>query len=209
VINYEMDPQKTALLVFDMMNDFIKPGFPREDPAIRKILVPKIKRLIEHCRSKGIPVIYAIHTYRRNGSDIGLMAVTIPGVRDGKSFIKGTEGVEVYNEIKPREEDIVIEKHRYSAFYGSDLDLILRGMGRDTLIVTGYSTNIGCETTARDATNMGYKVIFPSDGSLARDLPDMGWGPVSKEEIRKVVLSTLAHRFAMVLTIDELISNLR
>jgi nicotinamidase-related amidase len=209
MINYEIDITKTALLVYDMMNDFIKPGFPREDPHVRTILVPKIKKLIEHCRSKGIPIIYAIHTYRRNGSDMGLMAITISGIKDGKSFLKGSVGVEVYDEIKPQEDDIIIEKHRYSAFFGSDLDLILRGMGKDTLIVTGYSTNIGCETTTRDATNMGYKVIFPSDGSIARGLPDMGWGPVSPEEIKKVVLSILAHRFAMVLTIDELISKLK
>jgi hypothetical protein len=52
-------------------------------------------------------------------------------------------------------------------------------------------------------------VIFPSDGSIARGLPDLGWGPVSPEEIKKVVLSILAHRFAMVLTIDELISKLK
>jgi len=209
MISYEINPEKTALLVYDMMNDFIKPGFPREDPRIRKILVPKIKMLIEHCRSKRVPIIYAIHTYRRNGADMGLMAITISSIKDGKSFLKGSEGVEVYDEIKPQDDDIIIEKHRYSAFYGSDLDLILRGMEKDTLIVTGYSTNIGCETTTRDATNMGYKVIFPSDGSLARDLPDMGWGPVSKEEIRKVVLSILAHRFAMVLSIEELISKLQ
>jgi nicotinamidase-related amidase len=209
MIKYRINPKKTALLVYDMMNDFIKTGFPREDPQIRKILVPKIKRLIEHCRSKGIPIIYAIHTYRRNGSDMGLMAITIPGIKDGKSFLKGSAGVEVYDELKPQEDDIIIEKHRYSAFCGSDLDLILRGMGKDTLIVTGYSTNIGCETTTRDATNMGYKVIFPSDGSIARGLPDLGWGPVSPEEIKKVVLSILAHRFAMVLTIDELISKLK
>lgn len=209
MVNYELEPQNTALLVYDMMNDFIKPGSPREDPSIREILIPKLKKLIEHCRSKSIPVIYIVHTHRRNGSDLGVMAVTISGVREAKSFVKGTDGVEVYDEIKPTEKDIVIEKHRYSAFHGTDLDLVLRSLGKDTLIVTGYSTNIGCETTVRDATTRDYKVIFPSDGSLARDLPDLGWGPIPKEEIRKVVLSILAHRFAMVLPIDELISKLQ
>ena len=209
MVAYEINPRKTALLVFDMMNDFIKPGFPRENPAIRENLVPQLKKLIEHCRSKGIPIIYVCHAHRRGGSDMGIMAETIPGVREGESFVQGTEGVEVYDEIKPQEGDIVIEKHRYSAFRGTDLDLMLRSMGLDTLIVTGHSTNIGCETTARDATDMDYKVIFPSDGTIARDLPDMGWGPIPKEEIRRVVLSTLAYRFAMVLAIDELISKLQ
>jgi nicotinamidase-related amidase len=209
MVDFEIDSRKTALLVFDMINDFIKPGFPRENPAVREVLLPKLKRLIEHCRSKGIPIIYVVHTHRKNGSDMGVIADLIPGVREGKSFVRGSEGVEVCYEIKPQEHDILVEKHRYSAFRGSDLDVILRGMKLDTVIVTGHSTNIGGETTARDAVDLDYKVIFPSDGTIARDLPDMGWGPVPKEDIRKVVLSTLAYRFAMVLPIDELISKLQ
>jgi ureidoacrylate peracid hydrolase len=139
---------------------------------------------------------------------MGLMGEIMPGIREGKSFVRGSEGVEVYDEIRPQQGDTIIEKHRFSAFYGTDLDLILRSLHKDTVIIIGYSTNLGCETTARDATNRGYKVIFPSDGSMARGLPDMGWGAVSREDIQRVVLSTMAYRFAMVLTIEELISRL-
>ncbi len=209
MVTFEIDPRKTALLVFDMINEFIKPGFQGYTPGLREDLVPRLKGLIEHCRSRGIPVIYAIHCFRREGSDMGLMVELLRGLREGTRFILGTESVEVYDEIKPQEGDIVIEKHRYSAFYGTDLELILRSMGKDTLIVTGFSTNIGCETTARDATCRDIKVIFPSDGNGVRDLPDVGWGPIPGEEIRRVVLSTLASRFARVLTIDELISQLQ
>lgn len=209
MVAYQIDPQKTALLVFDMINEFIKPGFQGYTPGLRENLVPRLKRLIEHCRSKGIPVIYAIHCFRRDGSDMGLMAEISRGLRERTRWIRGTESAEVYEEIKPEEGDIVVEKHRYSAFYGTDLELILRSMGKDTLIVTGFSTNIGCETTTRDATCRDFKVIFPSDGNGVRDLPDMGWGPIPGEEIQRVVLSTLASRFARVLTIDELISELR
>ena len=209
MVTFEIDSKKTALLVFDMINDFIKPGFPRENAAVREVLLPKLKKLIEHCRSKSIPIIYVVHTHRKNGSDMGIIAELIPGVKDGKSFVRGSEGVEVYDEIRPQEQDILVEKHRYSAFRGSDLDVILRGMGLDTVIVTGHSTNIGGETTARHAADLDYKVVFPSDGTIARDLPDMGWGPISKEDIQRVVLSTLAYRFAMVLPIDELILKLQ
>jgi ureidoacrylate peracid hydrolase len=77
------------------------------------------------------------------------------------------------------------------------------------LIIVGAATNIGCESTARDATNRDYRVIFPSDGNIARDAPDMGWGPIPKEEVQKVVLTTLAHAFAMVTSMQELISELQ
>lgn len=63
--------------------------------------------------------------------------------------------------------------------------------------------------TARDALNRDFKAIFPRDGNIARDLADMGWGRIRKEQIQRVVLSTPAYRFARVLTIDELISELR
>jgi nicotinamidase-related amidase len=211
MIKFEINPQKTALIVFDMMNDFCKPGFPREYPWIREVLVPKIKRLIEHCRSNGIPVIYSTISFRRDGIDMGIMAETVSGVKERKSFIRGTEGAQVYDEIKPQEGDIVVDKQRYSAFFGCNLDSILRGMGKDTVIVVGWQTNIGMESTVRDAVNHDYKVIYPSDGTGSRGLPDMGlgWGPISGEEVLRVSLSTLAYRFAMVLPTDELISKLQ
>jgi ureidoacrylate peracid hydrolase len=207
MVHYSVNPKKTALLVFDMLNDFIKPGAPLENPDVREQLIPRLKPLIGLCRSRGIPVIYACQAHRRDGSDAGLMAEIWPSVRERRALIKGTEGVEVYEEIRPQEGDIVIEKRRYSAFYNTDLELILKNKGVDTLIIVGAATNIGCESTARDATNRDYRVIFPSDGNIARDAPDMGWGPIPKEEVQKVVLTTLAHAFAMVTSMQELIKE--
>lgn len=209
MIHYAIDTKKTALLVFDMLNDFIKPGAPLENPEVREKLIPRLKPLIQLCRSKRIPVIYTCHAHRRDGSDAGLMAQIWPSVRERRALMKDTEGVKVYNEIKPQEGDIIIEKHRYSAFYGTDLEMVLKTRGVDTLIIVGAATDIGCESTARDATNRDYKVIFPSDGNVARDAPDMGWGPIPKEDIQKVVLTVLAHAFARVATVDEVMSELQ
>jgi ureidoacrylate peracid hydrolase len=126
MVHYSINPKKTALLVFDMLNDFIKPGAPLENPDVREQLIPRLKPLIGLCRSRGIPVIYACQAHRRDGSDAGLMAEIWPSVRERRALIKGTEGVEVYEEIRPQEGDIVIEKRRYSAFYNTDLELILK-----------------------------------------------------------------------------------
>jgi nicotinamidase-related amidase len=219
MIKFEIDPRKTALNVFDMHNQLIRPQvfdplapevpqFAKPLAHIEKALVPQVKRLIEHCRAKGIPIIYTYHAYREDGSDMGIMADLIPWVKEKKRFIRGMEGIQIFEEIKPQEGDIVIEKHRYSAFYGSDFELILRGLGKDTLIITGGLLELGLESTARDAVDLGFKLVLPSDGVAARDLPDEGSGPIPHEEVEKVVLACLAHRFAMVMTTQELISKL-
>jgi nicotinamidase-related amidase len=116
--------------------------------------------------------------------------------------------VEIYDELKPQPGDLVVAKPRYSAFYGTDLEAILRSKGIDTLIISGTVTNVCCESTTRDAFSRDDKVIFLSDGNAAGDLPDMGFGPVSAEEIQKVVLTVLAMCFAQVSSIDQVIAEI-
>jgi nicotinamidase-related amidase len=220
MVTFEIKPLKTALIVFDMHNQLVKPQLfdplAAETPQIAKALahiekglVPQVKRLIEHCRAKGIPLIYTHHAYRKDGSDMGLVGEIIRGVKEKRRFIRGMEGIQIYDEVKPQEGDIVVEKHRYSAFYGTDLELILRGMGKDTLVVTGGVLDMGLESTVRDAVDRDFKVVLPRDGVATKDISDEGWGPIGREEVAKVVLTSLASRFARVLTVDELISELQ
>jgi nicotinamidase-related amidase len=220
MVTFEIDPRKTALIVFDMHNQLVKPQLfdplAAEIPQIAKALahiekglVPQVKRLIEHCRAKGIPLIYTHHAYRKDGSDMGLVGEILRGVKEKRRFIRGMEGIQIYDEIKPQERDIVVEKHRYSAFYSTDLELILRGMGKDTLVVTGGVLDMGLESTVRDAVDRDFKVVLPRDGVAAKDISDEGWGPIGHEEVERVVLSSLAHRFVMLLTTEEIISALR
>ena len=207
MVDFKIDPKRTALLVFDMINDFVKKGAPFATPEALEI-IPRLKKLIEHCRSKKIPVIYACQVHRPDCSDMGLLADIWPPIKEKKGLIQGTEGVEVYNEIKPKGGDIIVWKHRYSAFYNTDLEIILRNKGVDTLIITGGTMNIGCETTARDALNRDIRVVFPSDGNIYHDIPDMGWGVVKREEIAKVVLSTINMAIGKVTTISQLIAEI-
>ncbi len=208
MLHFDIVPQKTALLIFDMMNDFLLPGAPLENVEAREVLVPKLKKLLPLCRSKGILVAYTSHGHRRNGADVGYAGTIWKSVREGRALIKDTEGVKIYHEIAPAPQDVVIEKLRYSAFYGTDLDTILRSNGKDTLIICGAATNVGCETTARDAFCRDYKVIFPSDGNLVRDMPDVGWGAFSADIMQRVILSTLAHAFCEVITMEQLMKRI-
>jgi biuret amidohydrolase len=195
------------MIVVDMQNDFVQEGAPIEIPRARA-MVPRLNRLLNVCRAHQIPVIYIHHVIRGGDIDAGRLADHHEAIRNNHAIIAGTPNVEIYDELKPQPGDLVVAKPRYSAFYGTDLEAILRSKGIDTLIISGTVTNVCCESTTRDAFSRDYKVIFLSDGNAAGDLPDMDFGPVSAEEIQKVVLTVLAMCFAQVSSIDQVIAEI-
>lgn len=130
------NPTKTALLVIDMENDFVKPGAPMCVPMATKA-VPNIKKLIDVCRKKGATVIYTTHVHGKDRGDMGLMSGFWPPIDSQEALVDNTPGTEIYSDIAPQEGELVIKKHRYSAFYNTDLETQLRNRGIDTLIITG------------------------------------------------------------------------
>jgi biuret amidohydrolase len=190
-----------------MQNDFVQEGAPIEIPRARA-MVPRLNRLLNVCRAHQIPVIYLHHVIRGGDIDAGRLADHYEAIRNNHAIIAGTPNVEIYDELKPQPGDLVVAKPRYSAFYGTDLEAILRSKGIDTLIISGTVTNVCCESTTRDAFSRDDKVIFLSDGNAAGDLPDMGFGPVSAEESQKVVLTVLAMCFAQVSSIDQVMAEI-
>jgi len=206
-VKYPIIPEKTAVVVVDMQNDFVKEGAPIEVPLARA-MVPRVNRLLAVCRERKIPVIYIHHVIRGGDIDAGRLADHHELIRNNKAIIAGTENVEIYEEIKPEAHDLLVSKPRYSAFYGTDLEAILRSKGIDTLIIAGTVTNVCCDSTTRDAFSRDYKVIFLSDGNATFDWPDVGFGPVSADEAQRVALTVLAMCFAQVSSIDEVIAEL-
>jgi nicotinamidase-related amidase len=198
---YEIDPNRTAFLVVDMTNDFLLEGAPVECPQGRDLL-PRLNSLAESCREAGVLVIYTTHVHRADGSDMGRMADTLTHLADEDrrplGLIAGTPGVEIHSDLPPGDDDVLIEKHRFSSFHDSDLETVLRVRGIDTLVIGGVATNGCCESTAREASFRDYKVIFLADGNATFDMPDMGFGAVSSEECQRVVLSTIALAFGEV-----------
>ncbi len=147
---------KEALLVIDMLNDFVLEGAPLEVPDTRKI-IPIIKDEIDKARAAGKPVIYICDAHA-------------PDDKEFKKFgwpahaVKGTRGAEVIEELKPGKEDIIIRKTTYSGFYGTDLDETLKRLGVDSLRLTGDVTHICVLFTASDAVLRGYVVAVVEDG---------------------------------------------
>ncbi|MBI4590828.1 MAG: cysteine hydrolase [Candidatus Rokubacteria bacterium] len=201
-----IDPKKTAMIVVDMENDFIAPGAPMETPAGRKML-PNLKRAIAFCRERGIRVIYTAHVHRRDGCDMGLFDDLWPPIASRAGLVDGEPGIEIYPEIAPRPEEIVVKKHRYSAFFGTDLEIVLRGLGVDTVVITGVTTENCCHATARDAMFRDFRVVFLSDATATFDYPDVGQGGMSADEVHRATLVILSVSTADVMTTDELMAR--
>lgn len=161
---WEFERDRTVLMVIDMQNDFVREGaIMQVKEAGRQI--PTIQRLIAKCREYGIPIIYTEHV-----CDEVLCPLEVAGQPwlKGGGMRDGSEGIRVIDELKPQPGDIVLRKRRFSAFFQTDLEIILkniRGTQRpvDTLIITGTVTNICCESTVRDAFFRDYKVVLGTD----------------------------------------------
>jgi nicotinamidase-related amidase len=155
----------TALIVVDMQNIWVHPRGARYLPMSEDI-VPRIQALLRFCRSRGVPVIYLHTTKRKDLADAGIFADIKPQTHDADdewSNFEGSPGAEIYEPVKPSQADILVKKFRYSGFYGTQLENLLRALGRDTIAVTGVATNVCCDSTARDGAMRDFKVLFLSD----------------------------------------------
>ena len=121
----------------------------------------------------------------------------------------GTQAVGIDDRYVIEPGDIYLEKPRFGAFTGTDLELILRGRGIDTVIIGGIATNVCCETTAREANHREFKVVFLSDGTTAGEFPDAGYGALTPAEVQKATLTIIAYAFGEVTTCDDVGTRLR
>lgn len=157
--------KNTALIVVDMQNIWVHPRGARYLPMSEDI-VPKVQDLLRFCRSNQVPVIYLHTTKRKDLADVGIFADIKPQTHDANdewSNFEGSPGAEFYDPVKPTESDILVKKFRYSGFYGTQLENLLRALGRDTIAITGVATNVCCDSTARDGAMRDFKVLFLSD----------------------------------------------
>ena len=203
----ELDPRRTALIVVDMENDFIAEGAPLETSEARA-MVPRLADALSFCRDAGVKVVYTAHVHRRDGSDLGLFSLN-PVIARGGALVDGTPGVEIYPPVAPRPDEHVIRKHRFSGFFGTDLDMVLRGWGIDTVIISGATTENCCHATARDALYRDYRVAFLSDATATFEYEDRGFGQMSAAEVHRATLVILASSTAHVMSVEEMKSRLQ
>jgi nicotinamidase-related amidase len=198
-VKFDIIPEKCALLVIDMQDEFVKPHWsPYWVPeATRR--VPQMKRLIEQCRSMNIPVIYTVysktHRYLDRPKTLPLMPSRFPDLPIDQSqfFVTGT----VWTELAPKSNELIIHKPSYGAFFETPLETILKNLGKDTVIISGTLTNYCCSTTARQAYERGFQVVFGSDVTAAH-FP----------EFHEMELQVLRRGFAKVMSLQELLVTL-
>jgi ureidoacrylate peracid hydrolase len=149
-------PGQTAVLVVDMLNDFCKPGGAMVLPGYERLIGPQLT-VIGAARQSGASVIFIVDTHRRNvGGDREFLKRT-------PHCIENSWGAQVIDELAAHPNDLFVVKRRYSAFFNTDLDLTLRDLEIQFLIVMGVVTNICVRSTVHDAFFLGYQVIVPED----------------------------------------------
>jgi ureidoacrylate peracid hydrolase len=178
----EINIKRTAVIIVDMQNAFVKEGGMFQkwgiDISANQAVIKPIQQIISLARVKSWKVIYIAHRYspdlREGGNPISvnrMRSVPIkyykefPEMKD-KTIIRDTWGATIIDELKPLEGDILVEKPRYSAFFSTNLDLILRTYDLKYLLFTGIATNTCVEHSIRDAYNLEYLPILVSDATM-------------------------------------------
>ena len=179
--------ERYALIVIDVQNGFEAAGWPpRNNPACEA----NVSRLIAEWRERGRPVVFVKHSSRKPGSPLA----------------SGSPG----HEFKPAitgEPDLLIEKQVHSAFYGQpDLDGWLRSREMEGVVVTGIATDHCCETTARMAGDLGYRVLFPLDATHTFDRTGPDGNIVAADDVAARTAASLHREFAEVTTTEEVLT---
>jgi nicotinamidase-related amidase len=187
---FKVDLNKTALVVIDLQKG-IASMHRKLEPYTANQVVANVSKLVRRFRELGMPV-FLVRVMSIDGKDM-LRPLTDQQVQWNSSQ-RPADWAEFVEEIRPTEKDIVITKRQWGAFYGTELDLQLRRRGIETIVLCGVSTNIGVETTAREAYQRGYNQIFVIDAMTAN----------SKDE-HEATLKFIFPRIGLLRTTDQIL----
>ena len=181
-----------VLFVCDMQNDFVHPegAFAKHGSQVDRsqALIPVIGRVLAAARQARIPVVFTRVINRPDG-----VGQSIRSSRTIGALMEGSWGAEVVDELKNISTDFVIDKWRYSAFYATALETILRGLDARTVVLTGVSTSGGVDSTARDAEYRDFNVVVLRDGCTDRP------------HLHEAALERIQLSFGQVMTSDEFV----
>ena len=192
---FTVDPRSTAVIVIDMQNAFVAKGATYETPGART-MIPKLERILAFAREHEMPIIWTQSDHSAPYS--GIMLKKFPTIREDKYLWQGDPSFELYPEMAPRAGEFRVVKHKYDAFFETNLDAILRNQSIKTVVIVGTATNVCCESTARSAFFRDYCVAFPSDCNASFD-----------DSMHQATLKTLDMFFGRVMTTDELLQEMR
>lgn len=188
-VRWELVPGRTALLLIDLQRDFLHPdgwyAASGVDIAHMRRVIEPTRRLLEAARAAGVPVVWTRHGFR-GAQDAGPFFELRPFLRDGGLRLD-TWGFDLHDELDVREEDWITEKNRLSAFYETKLELVLRSLRAETLLVGGVLTNQCVAATSKDAMFRDFRPIvveectgttLPHLHEPALEMMRVGWAEV-------------------------------
>lgn len=159
----------------------------------------KVNHLTAVARAADVLVIHTRHVLRPDGSNMGLLR-EIPPIREG--FLnEGSSSAELHHDLVVDKRDLILNKPRFGAFHGTDLELILRSRGVDTIVITGISTPICCDTTAREAHARDIRAFLVSDATATTGPDAAGY--------QRFTLEIIDGMFATVVSTEELMAKVR
>src|SRR3954471_23596420 len=202
VEDLQLDPRRCALIIQDMQNDVIIEGGAFADSgapahAIAQNAVANVADLAAACRANGVPVIHVWYIVEPGAVGLKQNAPLFQGVKDADALVRASWGAAPADGLEPQDGDHVVEKMRMNGFYDTRLDILLRGLGVETLIITGAWTNMSIEHTARHAADAGYRAVVASDGTST-----------VSDEWQNAALSYAMQNVATVATCEEIASSL-
>jgi nicotinamidase-related amidase len=181
-----MENTKTALLVMDMQSSILS-NIPDSQE-----LVSNVKEVIKTARNRQIPVIYITVGFRQGMPEISAKNKAFSGLKQHMANLDMKEWISIHPDLSPEEKDIVITKRRFSAFTGSDLEVVLRGLDVKHLVLTGVSTSGVVLSTVREASDKDYSLTVIEDCCKDGD-----------EEVHDVLMRKVFPRQADVIKIND------
>jgi gluconolactonase len=193
---------RSAMIIQDLQNDVIGEGGAFAEsgaPAHAKSqkVVENVKRLAEAARQVGMPVIHVHYIVEEGAPGLKQNAPLFIGVKDANALVRGSWGAAPVQGLEPQPGDHVVEKMRMNGFYDTRLDILLRGLGAETIVITGAWTNMSIEHTARHGADAGYEVFVVSDGTST-----------TGDEWQQAALNYAMTNVARVITTDEAVQAL-
>lgn len=182
-----LDPQKTALLVIDVQNEYFDGKWPIPDGSRT---LQQIERAIDATQASGATVVYVQH------------AVLNP---ERGIFLPGSHGFELHARLHPRANDPRIVKNYPGSFSKTNLENTLQQHDIDTIVVSGYMTHMCCDTTAREGFQRDFRVLFLNDATATRDGQHATLGKIDHNELHRTTLITQASMFSQVVPTQEFV----
>ncbi len=184
-----MDPRRTALLIMDMQPEIVE-GFGDDG------LTRRLAGAASAARAAGVKVIYAKVGFREGYPEVSPRNRSFAALKDSGRMVEGVSSV-IDPRVDPQPEDVIVTKRRVSALSGSDLDVVLRAAGTESLVLTGIATSGVVLSTLRQAADQDFDLIVLSDGCLDRD-----------DEVHRVLCEKVFPRQAEVLTVREWVESI-